>query len=550
MDRWQASIERAERRRLEKLKAEREAALQAQRDAALLRRDKQQQSSDQQRTALQGNIAASNSAMDHANSMQRDQQQQRAIRSRDAQQNQFDTQQERQKAQYQRQRDEQQFGYSRQQSQQEFEQQTQRDQLQHGLSTQRDQLQHGQTMQRDMLQGGIQAYRDWRMNDINAEQDARQQSNLLERESLQNDFQSQRDSRLNLFDTQRDVRRQQFEQQSRYQAEAADISARWQEQVHVAKNAGLDFSQAQQEEMKQLEKAFRKNVLNGDLTEDLKQRAMVEHQKQMSTFVPEERIVAPQDRFQQSIVQDEQTGQRFLVVQDPRGGVKYEPLDGGMGEQAGMMRQQAQDQQRQAEAISKKQLDRVTQFQSVYDQVETILDENDRPKFNTPEKVMAEAMRRFAPRERIYQMDGLPPLGQFLNPDEFPQSQQGDPQQPPQPQQQPSNPWRAAVEQRKTGMADSLKSRSGDNMATMPPVLLATKPLPKPVTERLSKLPGGDQLAKLRDTHKSNSVTDQVLREATDTVINAMMTNDTSDPHLPDAVKLLKKAGWQLDLGQ
>lgn len=464
----QARIERLEKRRLERLKAEQAAALEAQREAATMRRDKQQNREARTNAVQRANLSLGAANADTQNQQKLNEQQRRTVRQRDQLLNEQETQQNRQKNRDLRERDQRQFGYSQLENEQQFQNQMQRDFTQQGFTLDRDQRQSDQTMQRDVLQGGIQANRDSRLNMFDVDRQMLQQANTLERDNLQNQFQSERDARLNIFDTQRDVRRQQFEQQSRYQAEAADISARWQEQVHVAKNAGLDFSQAQQEEMKQLEKAFRKNVLNGDLTEDLKQRAMVEHQRQMSTFVPEERIVAPQDRFQQSIVQDEQTGQRFLVVQDPRGGVKYEPLDGGMGEQAGMMRQQAQDQQRQAEAISKKQLDRVTQFQSVYDQVETILDENDRPKFNTPEKVMAEAMRRFAPRERIYQMDGLPPLGQFLNPDEVPK---------PTSQQQPTqtaNPWRAQLEQRQANQSlpsygsDSVMPRKGEYSPALP----------------------------------------------------------------------------------
>lgn len=544
MDSWQASIERAEKRRLERLKAQQEAALQAQRASLQGQRDKQQQ-----KYQAQNDNRRANNALGAANSdaqLQEDlnDQQRRALRDRDQRLNKFEAQQTRQKNRDLRERDQRQFGYTMAENEQQFGNQLERDFRQQGYNLDRDRLQGDQTLQRDMLQGGIQADRDQRLNMFDVGRQVLQHGQTMERDTLQNQFQSERDARLNIFDTQRDVRRQQFEQTNIYQQQAADISAKWQEQVAIAKENGFDFSPAQREEMKQLEKAFRKNVINGDLPDDLRERAMVEHQRQMSTFVPEERVVAPQDRFQQSIVKDEQTGQRFLVVQDPRGGVKYEPLDGGMGEQAGMMRQQAQDQQRQAEAISKKQLERVTQFQSVYDQVETILDENDRPKFNTPEKVMAEAMRRFAPRERIYQMDGLPPLGQFLNPDEVPQPK--GQQQP----QQPVSPWRAALEQRKSGMADSLKARSGDDMATKPPVILSTKPLGKDVIDRLQRFPGGDQLAKIRSTHKSNSATDQIMREATDIVIKAMIENDNSDPDLPEAVQLLKEAGLTLDLGK
>jgi hypothetical protein len=40
------------------------------------------------------------------------------------------------------------------------------------------------------------------------------------------------------------------------------------------------------------------------------------------------------------------------------------------------------------------------------------------------------------------------------------------------------------------------------------------------------------------------------MREATDIVIRAMLENNKSDPDLPEAVQLLKEAGFTLDLGK
>jgi hypothetical protein len=164
---------------------------------------------------------------------------------------------------------------------------------------------------------------------------------------------------------------------------------------------------------------------------------------------------------------------------------------------------------------------------------------------NTDEKVIQKkAMDKFAPMEELYRrLHKLPPLAPYQNEADAVRQQQKPPAIQPKP---PGvNPWAP-----NPGMGESLKSRSGDNMGTMPPVLLSMKPLTKDITERLSQFPGGNQIAKIREAHKSNSVPDQIMREATDTVIRAMMTGDTSDPHYAEAVSILEEAGLTLNAGK
>lgn len=544
MNAWQASIDRAEKRRLERERAKQEAALQAQRDAAVAARDRQQQKNQLQTNAQRSSIALGAANVDYQNQTRLNDQERRAIRERDKRLNQFDTEQTRQKNQDLRERDQRQFDYTMAENDQQFINQMDRDAAQNGYATYRDMLQNDATLKRDAFQYGLDSRRQAQQQRDTLQRDLLQGGLQEKRDILQNQFQSERDSRMNIFDTQRDMRRQQFEQQNFIQRETADVAAKWQEQIQQARAAGMDFSPAQQQKMKQMDAVFREKVLNGDLSEDLKLRAGLEHQKQLAAIIPENKVSTPDNEISQQFYEHPKLGLLKRTI-DRNGNPDWQPMEVGMGEQAGMMRQQAQDQQRQAEAMSKKQLERINQFQNVYDQVESILDENDRPKFNTPEKVMAEAMRRFAPRERIYQMDGLPPLGQFLNPDEVPQ-----PKGQQQSTQQPENPWRAALQQRQSAQTDEFSSmpKYGDyspvEQKNAAPVILSTKPLSSELSQELSRLPGGRDLEKIREKHKSKSPTDQIMREATDIVIRSMIMNDNSDPDLPEALELLKRAGF------
>jgi hypothetical protein len=276
-----------------------------------------------------------------------------------------------------------------------------------------------------------------------AEEDQRQQQNTLERDMLQNRFQSERDARLNIFDTQRDVRRQQFEQQSRYQQEIEGVSARWQEQVNAAKSAGLDFSPQQQKEMQDLDRAFRRNILNGDYPEDIKQRAMLEHQKKLAAIIPEQKVVSDQQLFKQSIVVDEETGSRLLAVRDPRGGIKFEPLPTSGMPDEGNLRYQEQAAQKQQEAIRKAMLQREDEYQGLIDRLASETDAEMNPKYSSAEDVKKEAMKRFARKEQVYREHyGLPPLAPFQE-----EADQVRAAQEAAAAKKPQNPYRAILQQ-------------------------------------------------------------------------------------------------------
>jgi hypothetical protein len=439
----EARIQRAERRRLQKMQAEQQAALEVQRASATARRDKQQNQESRTNAVQRANLSLGAANANAQSQADLNDQQRRALRERDTRLNQFETDENRRKNRDLRERDQRQFGYTTAENDQKFGQQLERDSRQQGYTLDRDRLQGDQTLQRDVLQGGIQADRDERLNMFGAEEDQRQQRNTLERDTLQNQFQSERDARLNIFDTQRDVRRQQFEQQSRYQQEIEGVSARWQEQVNAAKSAGLDFSPQQQKEMQDLDRAFRRNILNGDYPEDIKQRAMLEHQKKLAAIIPEQKVVSDQQLFDQSIVLDEKTGSRMLAVRDPRGGIKFEPLQTSGMPDEGNLRYQEQAAQKQQEAIRKAMLQREDEYQGLIDRLASETDAEMNPKYSSAEDVKNEAMKRFARKEQVYREHyKLPPLAPFQE-----EADQVRAAQEAAAAKKPQNPYRAILQQ-------------------------------------------------------------------------------------------------------
>jgi hypothetical protein len=256
---------------------------------------------------------------------------------------------------------EQQFGYSTQRDEQQSKAQQERDALQFGYSTQRDQQQSRDQMLRDKTQFG--------------------------------------------YSTQRDAQQQQYTQQNMYQRETADVSARWQEQIQKARNNGLDFSEKQQAEMKQLDETFRKNVLNGPFDEGLKQQAMLEHQKKLAAIVPNQKIQNPIDGLKQNVIQDDRTGVWFSVGRDSNGYPTYEPLGGGSGGGG-----KAPDPEKLAEQKRKMTLEREHNLQKLDEKLRNEIDpETDTRKFKTQEEIDKEKMRIFAADELFYTDSGLPP---------------------------------------------------------------------------------------------------------------------------------------------
>ncbi len=78
------------------------------------------------------------------------------------------------------------------------------------------------------------------------------------------------------------------------------------------------------------------------------------------------------------------------------------------------------------------------------------------------------------------------------------------------------------------------------------PVLPSRTPLSKEVVSTLEQIPGGKDLYKLREKHSSNAHLDKTVRLAADIVINAMITNDTSDPDFDEALGVLSNAGYKV----
>lgn len=542
----QASIERREKRRREEEEAKRRAELQAQQDAAQMARDRQQQKYGQADTAQRAYYAANEAADDFNRTKQLNRQQQKDVRRRDTLNNDFTLTRDREQARDQQDRDQLQFGFDTRQNEQKFGYQMMENDQQFGHQIQRDRFQHGNTMERDSVQFGYDTSRANQQHGNTMQRDSALNEFDTQRDVRQNQYQSQRDNRLNMFDVNREARQQQYTQQNAYQRETAEVSARWQENIQKARNAGMDFSAAQQQEMTKLDETFRKNVLNSpvDYDEGLKQRAMLEHQKKLAAIIPNEKVKSPQDMYKQARIFDEELGMYFLHGQDAKGNSTFEPIGGmndGIAEQQRMQQMQQEKErqvaEKQADAQRKAMLERQREFMSIVN--DKMNEESDLGGRVYPDRNAAiEAAKvDYAPMEELWrQSHGLPPMYELpsetksiVNP---PQAGNG-------------NPWRKQPQ----GMADSLAARSGDPRMSekpKPPVISHNSPLPSQVSDSLRTIPGGNQLQAIRDKYKSNTPEDQTVRLATTIVINAIMTKDTSDPDYEQALKILKGAGYNI----
>jgi hypothetical protein len=408
-ERFKRRLEAKARRQAAEEEAALKAALAQQQINAQRERDKLLQDFQVQNTNQRAGISAGQAQRDFGYRSQLAEDDREGTMKRDELRNRFEEAQRRQQAKDQEERDRRLFEQTQQRDTSQFQNQLQRDATQMGYQQERDQFQQGATLQRDVLQ-----------NQFGAQRDERQQQNLLERDTLRDVQQRQRDDRLNQFDIQADNRRQQnvlqrdelqqdYTQENMYQREAADISARWQQQVAQAKNAGFDFSQRQRQEMQQLEATMRKNVLNGPYDDVLKQRAMVEYQKKMAAIIPEERVTSPDEEISQQFRMDPEWGpmkRRF----DSQGRPDWEPLGMG-GSNSSQDRMSAQQQKDMQRAL----FEREDKFNDLVDRLSTELDPaTDGPKYKSRQAVMNEAMNRFAPYEKHYREQfGLPPLTAF-----------------------------------------------------------------------------------------------------------------------------------------
>lgn len=414
----QASIERREKRRREEEEAKRQAELQAQKDAAQAQRDKQQQKYGQADTAQRAYYAANDAADDFNRTKQLNRQQQKDVRRRDTLNNDFTLIRDREQARDQQDQDTRRFGFSTKENEQKFGYQTMENEQQFGHQMQRDRFQHGNTLERDNMQFGYDSLR--------AQQ---QHGNTLERDQFQNQFSTEQDTRRNQFDVARDAQQQKYTQQNQYQRETAEISARWQEQIQQARNAGMDFSERQKQEMKELDAVFRKTVMtNDDLDEGLKQQAMLLHQKKLSAIVPEEKIRKPEEGLNSSLIFHEPTKTWVKVGKDPKGFETYEPWsvdDNGMAQQQMMQQKMQQQQEQHLQAQQEKQRlqqekiaddrikaegDRIKDFNSLVNDIRNELGPDETPMYPTRAAAIAEAKTRFADTDNYYQQSyGLQP---------------------------------------------------------------------------------------------------------------------------------------------
>lgn len=526
-DRFQRRVEEAARRRAAEQEAALQAALEQQRINAQKQRDQRLQSYEQANAAQRAGYAADAAALDYGYTSRLNDQRDKSQRKRDALQERYAAAQERRQGIQQADRDFRQFGFSQQENATEFQNQLQRDALQQGYTIDRDKLQNRATMERDARQFGYsvlendqqqraQLQRDSLLNRFATAEDMRQQQFTLQRDELQNQF-----------ETAADARQQEYVQQNMYQREAADIAARWQEQVAQARNSGMDFSARQRAEMQQLDAAFRKNVLNGPYDEGLKKQALVEHQKKLAAIIPEEKVANPDEEIQQTFRYNEQMGTWLKRGRDSQGFPDWEPIGDGGQQDKLMQAQQKQVEQRQIQ-MQKAKGERLDKFQEIVKDVRLEADIDGNAIYKDNEAVMREAAKRFQPYEDMYQQDyGLPPLFGTIQAD---------------PMNRAVSPQAGAQTQPSGGMADSLAARGGYEM----PVISHTKPIPEDIAKRFKNVPGGDQLIQIREKNSSNSIADQTIRASADIVINAIMNNDKTDPDLPEAVETLRRAGWTL----
>jgi len=365
-----------------------------------------------------------------------------------------------------------------------FQQQNllQRDATQFGMDVLRADQSQQNTMQRDYMQGALQAERDARLNQYDAEQ----------RQDLARQ-QERRDTAAFLQSQIRDREQQKFAIQSQFQQEAADIADRWQAQVQQRKDAGLDFTPAQQAKMQQMEQAFLENVINGDLTDDVKARALVEHQRRLAAIVPTQKVVTPEQEIASQFYKHPELG--LLRKTIGSNGVSQWDIVGTAGATSGqesaMVRQQ-QAAEKAAAAQQKAQNDARLQRLQAFDQelkaraTEVTDPLTMTPKYpQTPEgqrRLLLDAARAFAPRERYYQQHiGLEPLAL-----EDYQQAIGSPPSPPAATPPPSRPgdaYRAQAQQQAAAAATPpAQSRSAAPAATK-----ATASTPRPAEQQLSE---------------------------------------------------------------
>ena len=404
----------------------------------------------------------------------------------------------------------------------------------------RDETLHMYDQQNVSQRAGISAEAAEQQFGFQSQRDKQQTQSQMDRDTLQHGFQTSRDRAQFGFQTQRDETQQGYTQQNMTQRETFSVASKWQEQIQQARNAGMDFSEKQQQEMTLMEETFRKNVLNNPtLDEGLKQRAMLEHQRKLAGIVPNQKVKTGQQQLQESLQFDERVpGVPFLMGRDSQGNLTFQPLGGGGGGPKQV------DPAKQAEEQRKNMLKREETLIKLDKEIRSEIDpDTDTLKYKTQDEIDEEKLKRLAPYERFYTESGLPPHELY--------------------QLKAKRDELKAIEKQQKdaktiNMADSLRLRSGDPAAQtayeanpQPEQVMfpARGPLPEDVTKQVSAMPGGAELVTIREKHSSNSVSDQTVRMAAEVVMKFMLTGDDSDEDLKEALEIMEqqKKGYRID---
>jgi len=341
-------------------------------------------------------------------------------------------------------------------------------------------------------------------------------------------------SKRHAYSMQRDATQQKYDQQNMYQREAADISAKWADNIQQLRNAGYEYSEKSSHGMKVLEETFRKTVVNNpNLDEGQKQQLKVQHQRALSAFVPDEKVSNPDDEIAQTFKYSAEMGTWLKRGRDSRGNPDWDVIGSGSG----------QSEDKQVALKRKAFFDRQKEYDKIVSDIRTRVDGVGDPLYTDEdgEKIEELARKEFAERELLYRTEyGLPPSPAFQREADRVRNDQRDQQLRNQYQQLPR-------EQRSQYDQGFDQGRGRQPQAAKPlPVISARSPLPREVSQRLQTQVGGKQLEQFREKHKSNSELDQTIRHSADIVIRSVLTKDESDPLLPEAIENLKRAGFKV----
>jgi len=387
---------------------------------------KQQQQYAAALAAQRANIAADQAAADARYRQQFAQQQQQADRKTQESESRARRQQQLLDIQAQTDRDRRQFGAEAEQQQQQNLYQTFRDMLQHQNTLDRDVAQYGLNamqsqqdlygrMQQEYLQGQIQADQEYLQGQIQADRDLRLYQYDVQQRQMQDEALRQRDAiAFEQATTQREAE-QQFARQSQFEREAADIAARWQAGVQERKDAGLDFSPQQQRQMQKMEEAFYTNVVSSNLPDDVKARAAVRYQQQLSAIMPSQKVITPEQEINDQFYLHPHLGMMQRRV-GSNGLPEWNPIGmggegaGSAGDSRAAKSQQAAAQKAQLaqeKAMNDARQQRIDEFDKVYDSLATATTPGGDAMYDTatPEgqqKLLDDAIRRFTAKERVY----------------------------------------------------------------------------------------------------------------------------------------------------